>query len=317
MSLATGYIKGLSLGQQLMDAERQRKRDELSDELIRERIEDQRLQRKTLLAQLNEQEAERKRRGVWQESGARVLAAQQMQATEGALSKLGVPPEVATLFTEQVGQGAYPEYARTELPPGLSLNAILQRYAPKENKPEEWKQKRVQRERDWRELTGLQNIMGPFTPQQEAGLKGRQSFLKSELEIKEPKPEKEKSFRETPEYKAFYNIILDGELPQGSQGQEVPIPSLKKKWSEATEQEKMNLLRNITRLTDQAYQQSFGGGEGGEMGGEIPEEYKSTLSAYGNYDEFETDATQQLNEGSISQEAFDNAVAYAKLYWKK
>lgn len=51
--------------------------------------------------------------------------------------------------------------------------------------------------------------------------------------------------------------------------------------------------------------------------GEVPEEYESVLSAYGDYDEFVSDATRQLNEGSISQEAFDNAVANAKIYWKK
>lgn len=59
-SLAQGYGRGLLLGLQLEEAKRRKQRDELSDEFLKERLEDMRFQRKTLLREQKEQEEEKR-----------------------------------------------------------------------------------------------------------------------------------------------------------------------------------------------------------------------------------------------------------------
>lgn len=132
MSLAQGYIKGLSLGQQLKDAERQRQRDELSDELIRERIADSQFQRKTLMSQLKEQEEKKRREAIHRESGFGLEVAQAGVGARETYNRLA--PGLGDIVENMI-YAKNPQYntgAQVEMPtiPGLG-EIISSKFAPK------------------------------------------------------------------------------------------------------------------------------------------------------------------------------------------
>lgn len=117
-SLAQGYGQGLLLGLQLEERKRRLKEGELTDEFLRERIEDVRFQRKTLMSQLKEQEAEKKRQVEEKE-------------IQTGVAHLGMQPggeyTVGKLLEEAPETVREPLYSALDLVPGLTSGEQLQR----------------------------------------------------------------------------------------------------------------------------------------------------------------------------------------------
>lgn len=117
-SLAQGYGQGLLSGLEMQERQRRLKEGELTDEFLRERIEDMRFQRKTLMSQLKEEEAEKKRQVEEKE-------------IQTGVAHLGMQPggsyTVGKLLEEAPETVRKPLHSALDLVPGLTSGQQLQR----------------------------------------------------------------------------------------------------------------------------------------------------------------------------------------------
>jgi len=117
-SLAQGYGQGLLSGLEMQERQRRLKEGELTDEFLRERIEDMRFKRKTLMSELKQAEKQAKRQEEEEEirTGIAHLGMQP-----------GAPYTVEKLLEEAPETVREPLYDALGLVPGLTSGQQLQR----------------------------------------------------------------------------------------------------------------------------------------------------------------------------------------------